>query len=216
MSRGSVTDGNPGGPTSTLSPYITCSSESWESSAGPLRERIAHSGGGGGGGGGGAGGAGGGQQGQNHHSESGKGGSAEVLQALCNKLYRLNEKVLNASALCKHPSSFLKCLQSIQRPLDMREFVGGMSKFQVRTLYHLSPPNPARLTGALLDYRTCVTRCRPCRPRGAWTSPRPASPPCAPTTAGVGMTRWTPCSWSQAGRARYAHTRPTRYRQGSV
>jgi hypothetical protein len=111
MTKISVLEGNPGGQTSELSAYITCPSEKWDSPNGPLRERI------------------------NLNAQGDKKMAPEILQALSKKLYGINEKVLNASAHCKHSSSFLRCLQSLQRPYDMRAFVGGMSKFQVRSWF---------------------------------------------------------------------------------
>lgn len=107
LARISVTDGTPAGSTSTLSPYITCASEGWDSPNGPLRERI------------------------NMAPGSDKKSSVDILNVLSRKLYSVNEKVLNASAHCKSSGSFLRCLQSLQKPYDIRGFVGGMSKFQV-------------------------------------------------------------------------------------
>lgn len=107
LSLSSVTSNMPGGASSPFSPYITSAADEWGSDKGPLRECV----------GGGA----------NHAGE--KKTSHEILSALCKKLYALNEKVLNASAHCKQEASFMRCLQSLTRPYDVRAFVGGMSKF---------------------------------------------------------------------------------------
>jgi hypothetical protein len=104
-----------------LSPYITCPSDTWDGSSGPLREKINING----------------QQqavvnengNNNNNNKKGLGTFSEYLQPIAKKLYAANEKVLNSSALVREFISFQKCIESLQRPYDMREFVGGMSKF---------------------------------------------------------------------------------------
>ena len=107
MTRSSIVSNDIGSSASTLSAYITSASETWDSPNGPLRERI------------------------NLNQQGDKKMTSDIIHALSKKLYGLNEKVLNASAHCKHSSSFQRCIQSLLRPYDMRDFVGGMSKFQV-------------------------------------------------------------------------------------
>lgn len=150
-------------PSNLLPGYITC---------GDLTEVCSGVAGDNGGGGGGGGGGFRNYQQQQHEAESAHGSGnmfstvspngvpMKPIMNVCSRIYSTQQKVLTNCAFIKDLLGFKRCILSLMRVYDLREFFGGMSCYHdgASMARALDIPNPGRFMDRYAMNSSCHSR----------------------------------------------------------